>query len=363
MMPQTILIFLFGDLGDTILTVPAIRAIRRRYPRARVLLLSKPGPGSFVQQLGLVDEVLPIDKHGFDRLAGLARPRNLWSLARLLLRFRRDRVDSVVIFHHLVTRFGTLKYALLALATGAGTRVGLDNGRGWFLTRAVRDEGFGARHESQYWLQVAALLGATGSDVLEAPVRTVDVQEADRLLAPLQSRGGPLIAVHPGTGWYAPGRKWAPQKFAEVIDLLAVKHGARCVIVGSDEDRDDADALLAASETPVLDLVGASTVSVLAALLARCDVLIANDGGVGHLAAAVGTAVVSVFGPSNEAAWRPLTATVVMADLPCRPCLYRDFERGLPNGCGARQCLQLVTPNDVVAAVERRMAAEKSCVV
>lgn len=352
-MPKTVLIFSFGDLGDTILTVPAIRAIRRRYPRDRILLLAKPGPGSFVAELDLIDALIPVNKHIFDRMSALLRPRAQLSLLKLLFRLRREQIDTVVVFGHLVTYFGAVKYALLSLATGASSRIGLDNGRGWFLTGAAEDEGFGAKHEAEYWLEVAGLLDAPGNLRLEAPVSNSDRRVADGLLSPLLKRGGPVIAFHASAGWYGPGRKWEPHFFAEVADILARESDCQIVAVGTDEDRCDVDLMLAAMECPYLDLTGKTSVGELAAVLARCDLLVANDSGVGHLASAVCTPVISVFGPSNDRAYRPLTSTVVAADLPCRPCFYRGFERGLPKGCGTRQCMQLVTPSMVAREAKR----------
>jgi heptosyltransferase-2 len=121
--------------------------------------------------------------------------------------------------------------------------------------------------------------------------------------------------------------------------------------------------MLSAVHLPMLDLVGRTSVGELAAVLQRCALLIANDSGVGHLAAAVGTQVVSVFGPSNDDAYRPLTAQVVSVNLPCRPCLYRDFERGLPNGCGSRRCMELVTPSMVATAARRILKGQELGVV
>jgi heptosyltransferase-2 len=95
------------------------------------------------------------------------------------------------------------------------------------------------------------------------------------------------------------------------------------------------------------NLVGRTSIGETGALLERCALLIANDGGVAHLGAAIGCPVVAVFGPSNDRAWRPLGGTVVAADLACRPCFYRDFETGMPHGCATRECLALVTPRMV----------------
>jgi heptosyltransferase-2 len=120
--------------------------------------------------------------------------------------------------------------------------------------------------------------------------------------------------------------------------------------VGTDPERPEAEAVLHEAAESGLDLVGKTTIGQLGAVLEQCTVTIANDGGVAHLSAAAGTPVVAIFGPSNDDAWRPLLSTVIASDIPCRPCFYRGFERGLPNGCETRECLALVTPKAVAMA-------------
>lgn len=347
---ERILVLLFGDLGDTLLTVPALRAIRRRYPRARLVALTKDLPAQILRDLELVDDVIVVDKHAFDAPLALLNPRAWLALIRVGLKLRREQVDSVAIFHHLVSRWGTLKFALLALAAGACERVGIDNGRGWFLTRRVEDCGFGARHEAEYMMEVAGLLDAQGNLDLEAPVRDADRLAANRLLAQAPSSGAGLLAIHPGTGAYGPGRRWEPARFAEAAAIVMDRRGLGAVIVGTDTDSSAASEVAERLGGHVLNLVGKTSVGELGAVLERCRVLLANDGGVAHLSAAVGTPVVTVFGPSNEAAWRPLLGTVVAAELACRPCFYRDVSTGLRDGCATRECLRLVTPGDVAAA-------------
>lgn len=359
-MQRRIILLLFGDLGDTLLTVPAIRAIRRRYPEARLTLLSKELPAHIVEQLGLVDRSIVVEKHVFDRPSSLLTPRSWLTLARLWLTLRRERPDTAVLFHHLVTRWGALKFGLLSLASGADRRVGIDNGRGWFLTEAVLDRGFGDRHEAQYFLDVAALLDAPGSLDLEAPVADLDRLQA-RTLIPVGTEG-PLIALHPGTGWYGPGRRWSVQSFIAAARLCLERFGGTCVIVGTEVEGADAAAVAEALGDRAINLVGRTTVGELGAVLERCAVTVANDGGVAHLSAAVGTPVVAVFGPSNDRAWRPLLGTVVAADIACRPCFYRGFERGLPQGCATRECLALVTPEMVTRAVEPYVARSAAAV-
>jgi ADP-heptose:LPS heptosyltransferase len=122
-----------------------------------------------------------------------------------------------------------------------------------------------------------------------------------------------------------------------------------CILVGTETDRAAADAIVSRLGSRVVDLVGKTTTGQLAAVLRRCDLLLSNDGGVAHLAAAVQTRTLTVFGPSNDAAWHPLGGAVIASDVPCRPCFYRDFEIGLRYGCTTRECLAQITPVAVAA--------------
>ncbi len=349
-MPATVLLLLFGDLGDTVLTVPAVRAIRTRYPQARLLVMSNPSSGEYVRRLGLADDIVPIDKHLFDGLRSLTSVRAALRFVRLFSRLRAESPDWTVAFQHLSTRWGAVKFALVMLASGAPNRAGLDNGRGWFFTHRVQDRGFGAVHESDYWLDVAALLDAPGTARLEVSISEQDTARAAALLGTAETNEI-WLAVHPGVGWYGPGRQWGPSNFAETAAIVRERGGARWVVVGSELDRAAADAVLSRLGTGAVDLVGKTDMGELAAVLRRCALLLSNDSGVAHLAAAAGTETLTVFGPSNDSAWRPLGGGIVTADVPCRPCMYRDFEIGLRNGCATRECLGLITPADVARRV------------
>lgn len=343
-MPRTILIYQFGDLGDTLLTVPAIRAVRGRYPAARIVLVSKAVGREIVQPLGIVDDVIVVDKHVLDRVGSLRHPRAWQEGFRLIRRLRREEADAVLLFHHLVTGWGALKFALLTLASGASQRFGLDNGRGWFLTQRVVDRGLGVRHEAEYMLDVAGLIDARGDLCLEAPISVRD-REAALALLPESPPG--YFAIHPGTGWYGPGRRWAPVGFARAAEIVAAQTGMAIVLVGTENERSEAAEVAARVGRPIIDLVGKTSIGELGAVLERAACLIANDGGVAHLSAAVGTPVAAIFGPSNDRAWRPLVGRVIATDLPCRPCFYRDFSRGLPGGCATRECLAQISPGSV----------------
>ena len=344
----TILVVKLSDIGDVLTATPALRALRQSFPAARLEALVPPNSAPVLAGSPLVDEVIVFDKFQFDRPIDALKPSSLLALVRLARDLRRRRYDCLVILHHLTTRWGMLKYAALALTSGAKVRVGLDNGRGWFLTHRARDGGFGVRHEVEYWLDVVGTIGAETEDTsLE-----MAVGENDQI--PMTNGQWPLVAIHPGSGGYSLARRWSAEGFARVADALVERYGARIVLVGTLADGVSQVASLMRSEA--VNLEGRTNLGQLAAILKRCDLFIGADSGVMHLAAAVSTPLVAIFGPSNHKAWGPWPRggrhIILRADLPCSPCSYVGFSVGRREGCEARTCMRMVTPEMVLAAAE-----------
>jgi len=362
-----ILVIKLADIGDALTATPALRVLRENFPAAHIAVLTKPAPATLLRALPTVDEVIVAP--GFRYAAPGDRPdcSDLLALLRLLRQLWAARFDITFVFHHLTSRSGTFKYALLAGASRAGLRVGLDNGRGFFLNRKVRDAGFGDRHEVDYWLQVVAAVGARPL----SPVKMeLAIPEADRKWAgaalaagPWGECRGPRVAIHPGSGAYSLARRWPPARFAAVADRLGRECQARVVLVGGPDDLEASATMLAESRWPVLDLAGQTTLGQLAALLSACDLFIGGDSGVMHLAVAAGTPVVALFGPTNHRAWGPYApagrATVVRVDRPGCPCLYVGHQVGHREGCASRQCLNAITPEQVYQAAIDLLAVGK----
>jgi heptosyltransferase-2 len=188
--------------------------------------------------------------------------------------------------------------------------------------------------------------------VSEGAQVAADALLRDADLAP----GAPLLAVHPGSGAYSVARRWFPERFATVADELSCRYGLGVVLLGNEDERALADTVIGHMRRPAANLAGRTSLEELGGVLRRCALLVGNDAGVAHLASAVGTPVVAIFGPFNHHTWRPLgRSLVVRADpaLPCMPCVNRGFSRGYPEGCPPRYCLQGVTPAMVMAAAER----------
>lgn len=351
-MRRRILVVKLADLGDLLIATPALRALRLSYPDARIDALVTPGSAPLLDGSDLVNRVIPFDKFDFDRprQALRALPR----AARLAQRLRAERYDSVVILHHLTTAFGTAKYAALAIASGAPLRAGLDNGRGRFLTHRAPDHGFGESHEADYWLAVASTLGALNPDPRLEIVISLDAEEAaERRLARLGLEAGDTVLLHPGSGAFSLARRWPAARYSVLAERLAGAGLRPAVLAGPAPCESElAERIVASQCRPAVIVENVPSPQELAALLRRTRLFIGNDSGVMHLAAAVQTPIVAIFGPTNHRAWGPYPPgaprhAVIREPLACSPCIHRGHDFGTPSGCPARTCLDLISVDRV----------------
>lgn len=362
-----ILVVKLATIGDLLLATPALRALRASYPQARIDLLVTPASAGVLDDWDVIDQVIVLDKYIFDHPRQLlTRPANVLRLRPLVRQLRAGRYHAVLLMHHLTLFFGRRKHQALLWATGARYLVGLDNGHGWFLNVRVPDEGFGARHEVEYCLALAEAVGAQARETwLSMPLSEHARQQARHLVfgdedPHLAAR--PLIAMHPGSGGYSVARRWAPERFAHLADTLYSETGGQLLLVGGPEEAGVHARILGllTSGVPARSLAGRASLQVTAAALELADLFVGNDAGPMHLAAAVGTPTVAIFGLSNARAWGPYTgnhpgrrAIVVRQDLPCMPCFYRGHDLGTPEGCATRDCLATLGVEPVAVAARR----------
>jgi len=394
-----ILVVKLATIGDLLLATPSLCALRETYPQARIDLLVTPASAGLLDDWTIIDRVIVLDKYLFDYPRQLLKnPRNLLRLRLLWHDLRDGNYDAVLLLHHLTLFYGRLKHQILMRATGAKWRIGLDNGHGWFLNVRIKDNGFGVMHEADYNLAVAKAAGATTNDKrLTVPINKEEYQQARQLLYeadPTETRLAissqfidpkntvsnpthtyasnetghpgikrPIIAMHPGSGGYSTARRWAPERFAQLADTLFYDTGGQLILMGGPEEAELHQQIfdLMQSRMPVRSFAGKGNIRVAAAILEQADLFVGNDSGLMHLATAVGTPTVAIFGLTNSDAWGPYTgglstrqAVVVKMDLPCMPCFYRGHDLGTPEGCMTRDCLAMLGV-DPVATVARRL--------
>ncbi len=326
-----------SSLGDIVHAMPTCAAIRRAYPKARLTWLVKREWAGLVERIDGVDRVWPVEST-FKGWLSQVSP------------LRAERFDLVVDLQ------GLFRSAAIGWLGGSSLLVGFANGREgspWFYSRRVPVPQL-EMHAVDRYLLVAKAVGAVESGAPEFRFRIpqTDYEEVDRLL----SRSG----VTPEMSWVAmnvsarwPTKRWPAASFAEVADRLQQERCGAVVMIGGPSERADVAAVSGMMKTPAIDLAGATTVGLLPALLSRASLLITNDSGPMHIAAAAGTPVVALFGPTSAARTGPYGVghRVLATEISCRPCLSRTCHNPVQ-----LECLTRISHEQVFVAVRDQLA-------
>ncbi len=353
--PGRILVFRLERIGDLMMSLPALHALRARAPRARIDLAVGSWNLPLARQIAGVDSVETMDASW---LAREARGPGWLALVRQVRAWRVRRYDLALNLE------GDIRSNILMGLVGAGRTAGFGMaGGGPLLDECAA---FDPRsHTAVNGVRlVSAAFGAgrgtlpqaEGRDVAAALPRALlaippsAAAEADRLLAGAGGRR-PLVGLQVGAGRAI--KEWPVARIAEVGAWAAREAGATLVLTGASSDRAAADELRQSlpSSAAVIDLVGAAALLPLAAVLSRLTLFITPDTGPMHLAAVVGAPLVAVFGPTSPDRWGPLSrdCRIVRIDLPCSPC---NRVRNPPARCQGHtpDCLSGITAQQVIAA-------------
>jgi lipopolysaccharide heptosyltransferase II len=343
-----ILLVRLREIGDVVFTTPAIRAVRRIFPEARISYLVEPHAEPIVRHNPHIDEVI---------VAARGRGvRGALDDVALGLRLRRARYDIAIDFH------GGPRAALLTWLSGAGRRIGYAiAGRQWMYTdRVARPRELRPRHSVRNQWDLLAPLNAPGPDpavdgVEMAVSEDARVEVERRLTEAGVLPGEPIVILHVSAG--NPFRRWPLDHFALVASSLAAQPGRRIVITSGPADRGAAERVVATARA-ALGAEGADRVLrcgdfsllELRALLDRASVFIGGDSGPLHVAATTGVTVIGLYGPTlpaRSAPWRATSFRSIAIDageLPCRPCDQRVCTPG------DFRCLTSIAPERVVDA-------------
>ncbi len=333
-------------LGDLVLTIPLLRELKRALPDAPLTLVTTALGASTLSGQRCVDALVVFDKNGKDRGAlGLLR----------LGREIRFLAPDVIVAAQRSARTG-----LLALLSGASVRIGFEGAPGRLAyTRKVAWDP--AAHAVRRYLALAAAAGGDPAGADPRPWLEVDPVAGDRAARLLLDAGiepdKKVLAVAPGSVWGT--KRWIPEGFAAVVAESA-RRGLAPVLVGSEAERKLCGTVAATANVPAANVAGRCGIPELAAVLARAVALVSNDSGSGHVASAVGTPVVAIFGPTATAfGYTPFgveNRIVEQAGLPCRPC-----DRHGPAVCplGHFRCMREIGPERVLAALDEVLAARE----
>jgi len=319
-------------VGDAVMTLPALEAVRETFPSSSIAVLAKPWVAPIYQHHPATDRILMFHK-GEGAFTGLGE------LIRCIRRIREYRFDLAILFQN------AFEAALLACLGGSKLRVGYaTDGRGLLLThRIVRSQEVLTVHQTEYYLAILRRMGWRGeSRVPRLYVSAADRDAAESFLLQQGIRQGEFIlGLGPGA-IFGGAKRWPADRFARIGDTAAREWGARVVIFGSASEQEICGRVRAAMERPALDLSGQTSLGVAMGLVERCSFFTTNDSGLMHIAAALKVPTVAVFGPTDPVATGPIGphTRIVRHDTSCAPCLK-------PECTEDHACMLGIHPKDV----------------
>ncbi|GCF07519.1 glycosyltransferase family 9 protein [Dictyobacter arantiisoli] len=338
----SIAIFRALQLGDLLVAVPALRALRAQFPAAEITLIGLPWAAAFVERYRCYLDHF-VEFAGYPGLNEVVVDEE--RTQRFIEEQRARNYDLVLQMHGSGQSSNPLALALHGKRTA-----------GYYKGRPPSGLTLAAEYpetlpEVQRNLGLAALVGCSELDPrLEFPLQAQDQWEAAALLAPLVAIDRPVIGLHPGARPAA--RRWPAEYFARVADTLAQRYAAQIILTGVEADETTVLDVLSYMHVPALNLVGKTSLGGLAALLSRLDLFVSNDTGPAHIAEAVCCPGITLFGPADYRRWAPLDQTIRHAlrrPVPCSPCDYWECPID-------HRCLRWLAPSEVIASAEKLLA-------
>lgn len=331
--PQRILIVMPSWVGDAVMATPTLRALRARFAEARITAVAKPYIQPLIDACPWIDRIEPA--------AG--------GWMKQAVAVRRGRYDLAVLLPN------SFRTAWIAWLGGAKRRIGYArDSRAWMLTDRLpplREDGkFIPTPTLDYYLDIARHLGADPADPsMELFTRPEHDEQVERMLR----QGGvdfdrPLVLINPGAK-YGAAKLWLPERFAETADRLIDQRGAQVLVNGSPAERAILDRVHTAARHELIDLPRlGNNLTLLKSVVRRCDLMITNDTGPRHIAAALGTPVVTLFGPTDPR-WTTIDfdrEIELQIDVDCGPCQLKICPLD-------HRCMTRLTTDMVTEAAER----------
>jgi lipopolysaccharide heptosyltransferase II len=331
-------------VGDAIMALPALRAVRRRHPNAQISIVARPYVADIYRDQQICDDLLPYDPNGEHR--GWRGRENL--IANLHAR----KFDVALLFQN------AFAAAWLAWRAQIPQRIGYArDARSLLLTKPipVPKPGEIPPHEKFYYLELLRRAGWLDK-LPDEPHITLGVPDANRQRASkilLEAGARPhaiRIAVAAGAS-YGSAKCWPPDRFAKALNALLSHADADIILFGTPGELPVSAAIASELQRPPINLTGKTSIADLPALLSQCHLFLGNDSGAMHVAAAVGLPVVAIFGPTDPEGTAPVTSrlTIVQQKPYCSPC----FLRRCPTD---HRCMTAVTPALVDSALQSALS-------
>jgi heptosyltransferase-2 len=310
---ERILVRATNWVGDAVMSLPALRALRQRFPKAKISILAKPWVGDLYGREPFCDELIPYTASDLKEKVAAGR-----ALAE-------RRFDVAILLQN------AFEAAAVAFAARIPERIGYArDGRSMLLTKAVAvpKRGEIPEHERFYYLELLRRAGIIEAMPECEAIRLEGAEAAKSAgFARFEALGWtrPVIGVSPGAA-YGTAKRWLPERFAEAANRVAGELDAAVAIFGSKSERELCDSVAAAIDGPVKNFAGETALGEYIELAAACRVYLTNDSGAMHVASALGLPTVAVFGATNHITTGPTgpLARVVRETVECSPCLKRE---------------------------------------
>jgi heptosyltransferase-2 len=325
-------------IGDVVMSLPSLEAVRDNFPGRKISVLAKPWVAPLYESHPVVDEVIHYHRATWS-------PGDLAEMVRTARRLRHQNFDLAILFQN------AFEAALLTFLAGIRYRVGYNtDARGFLLSHSIpRDPEVMKQHQVEYYLSILRPMG------WEAPakepvvyVAPKDEETIEKLLASYGiNRHDFLLGLSPGAT-YGPAKRWPTQRFAVIGDWAAERWGAKVVLMGSEAEKKLGKALSQEMKQEALDLSGMTTLGEAMALIKRSRFFICNDSGLMHAAAALNVPTVAIFGSTDAVATGPRgnCARMVWEKVECSPCLEPECR------FGHYRCMLDITPERVWEELE-----------
>jgi heptosyltransferase-2 len=318
-------------IGDAVMTIPAVNAVRNAFPHAGISLLAKPWLAEVYRLCPSLDEIILFHDPGAHS--------GIMGKLRLAEELKERKFDAAILLQN------AIEAAIIAWRAGIPIRAGYNSdGRGLLLTHSVqRTDAIRKVHQIEYYLEMVKALGcpSAGTDVRLTPGEAYHTLGDGVLRAHGIGGEGLLIGMAPGAT-YGPAKRWFPERFAAVADRLIDEFSARVIVFGSKDDRESADQVEQSARHPLTNLAGKTNLKEVIAVMARCSLFISNDSGLMHIAGALNIPTVAIFGSTNPVTTSPVgdRSVVIYKSASCSPCLKvtcpTDF-----------RCMELISVDDV----------------
>ncbi len=346
-------------VGDLLFTTPALRAFKKILRPAEFVYLTGSWSQEVVKRNPHVDRVIVFDAPYLE----INKINKHFQTLKMGLKLRREGFDLVVVFHRSVW------VNLFASLIGAPYRVGFDDGGSGFpLTRKVT---FDRReHEVKRYLSLAQALNIESEEYsleMSAPDGQ-DRQWVENLFGEHKVKDDSLvIGIAPGggnnPGTSMPIKRWPASKYAEIIDQLISRFGARVFLLGDSGDVQAGEEIMSLTKSRPINLVGKTTWLGLAALLARCRLFVGNDSGPLYMASALGAKTIGIYGPSDPGLVAPLSERhfSLRKKIPCSPCYRPDTlikDKVFECKTKTHECMKAIAPGEVLQAAEKLLSIE-----